>query len=187
MSPVTNLSRVGRRVRQSHGVGPLAWLVAALLFALSLLVSPARAELPRHPSETLVASHIVAPCCWEGTLETHESPLAAQLRAEIRTRLHAGESAELIEGDLIARYGEKARARPNEGALTTIVLVLGAGALLMALVLVAKLRSWAKKPGPGARVASPPGEKSARKASDEAARDEAYDKRLDAELAALDE
>lgn len=177
-----SLSRVGRRVSHSRRVRPLSWLVAALLFALSVLVSPARAELPRHPSETLVASHIVAPCCWEGTLETHESPLAAQLRTEIRTRLHAGEAAEAIEGDLIARYGEKARARPNEGTLTTIVLVLAAGALVMALVLVGMLRKWARRPAPQATGGS-----TAKQSKAEAARDEAYDKRLDAELAALDE
>jgi cytochrome c-type biogenesis protein CcmH len=64
-------------------------------------------------SELAVQSRIVAPCCWNQTLENHASPLADALRAEIHTRIAAGEAAQLIEDDLAARYGERVRAMPR--------------------------------------------------------------------------
>ena len=63
-------------------------------------------------------------CCWRETLDVHTSPLTTQLRAEIRTRMAAGEGAEQIERDLIARYGPRLRANLPES--------LGSGSSLSA-------------------------------------------------------
>jgi cytochrome c-type biogenesis protein CcmH len=48
------------------------------------------------------------------TLDVHESDLADKLRHEIDRRLSAGEPAQQIEDDLVARYGERIRAVPRD-------------------------------------------------------------------------
>jgi cytochrome c-type biogenesis protein CcmH len=88
-------------------------------------------------SELAVQSRIVAPCCWNQTLENHASPLADALRAEIHTRIAAGEAGQRIEDDLATRYGERVRAMPRsrEPRSSLAAVVVGAMALsLLALV-----------------------------------------------------
>ena len=61
-------------------------------------------------AEQDLEERLMAPCCWQQTLDVHASPLATELRAEIKQRLVRGESVETIETDLVGRYGERMRA-----------------------------------------------------------------------------
>jgi cytochrome c-type biogenesis protein CcmH len=88
--------------------------------------------------EKSVETRLLAPCCWNGTLDVHESDLARELRHEIRARLRSGESVEQVEESLVVRYGERVRATPKN---ERVGLLLGAGVggvLLMALMLLRK-------------------------------------------------
>jgi cytochrome c-type biogenesis protein CcmH len=67
---------------------------------------------------------ILAPCCWNQTLDIHGSEVSNQLRREIRTRLRAGESTEVIQGDLVRRYGAKILAVPPSSPLRKFALGL---------------------------------------------------------------
>lgn len=75
---------------------------------------------------------ILAPCCFRQTLEDHDSDIAHKLRAEIERRITAGEQSEVIEDDLVRRYGEDVRAMPRDvdprellGIAVGVVLGLG--------------------------------------------------------------
>lgn len=75
---------------------------------------------------------LLAPCCWRETLDVHTSPLTTQLRAELRARLAAGESAQLIEDHLVVRYGPRLRAQlPDSLGIWLAVAICIGGALLL--------------------------------------------------------
>lgn len=86
----------------------------ALLFfwLVALHMGLARAQ-PPDPAREL-ERHILAPCCYRETLDVHTSPLATELRAELRRRIAAGESAAALEAELIQRYGAKVRTHIPE-------------------------------------------------------------------------
>lgn len=101
------------------------------LMLLAALVIGCRTESPRpDPHEAAVRSEqelerrLIAPCCWRETLDVHSSPLATELRAELRRRFTAGESADRIEADLVKRYGSRIQAHLPESLGTWLVLAV---------------------------------------------------------------
>ncbi|MFN9942632.1 MAG: cytochrome c-type biogenesis protein CcmH, partial [bacterium] len=87
-------------------------LVAALP---TLGVACAQAEPSQAPASASirVQRRLLAPCCWNQTLDIHESELATALRAEISDRIRRGEHGDAVERDMVARYGERVRATPR--------------------------------------------------------------------------
>ncbi len=90
-----------------------AWILGLVLVALAVSAPPAAAapsaaSVERAANE--LSERLVSPCCWRESLRSHPSPLADELRREIRTRIAAGERTGAIEADLIARYGPRIRA-----------------------------------------------------------------------------
>jgi cytochrome c-type biogenesis protein CcmH len=157
----------------------MRWILPPLLLGLALIAScggPDRVEDRARQLE----GRLVAPCCWQQTLDTHASPLVSELRAEIRRRLAAGESAEAVEADLIQRHGERIRAVPEGWSLDrsigwpaiVLIALAGAGVVLVAARWVRRGRRRAAGE-PGAAAAAAP------RASDE------LEDRLDQELADL--
>ena len=163
-------------------------LFAALTVSVALVVAgpaaaqaaPAEVALPSSAplddgafvqGEKSVEAHLLAPCCWNGTLDVHESDLASTLRKEIRSRLRSGEGVEAIEEALVARYGERMRAAPKS---ERVGLLLGAGVLGVLLAAAALLRKVV-------RPAAPLGASAAARASATTTDDE-WDRRLDDEL-----
>ena len=166
------------------------WLANArrlLLLACILAPGAVRAEdraspdQPPATGEVTLERRLFAPCCWNQTLDVHESDLATSLRREIRARLHAGEHQSAIEDDLAARYGERIRAvergRDPGGPMPFVVAFV---AMFAATGLVALLRRW-RRVGNAARS------NEGTKASETDVVGGAEDIRLDAELSALDE
>jgi cytochrome c-type biogenesis protein CcmH len=148
-------------------------LVFAVVFVL--LARSARPETS-DPGALALETRLLAPCCWNGTLDTHESDLAHTLRHEIETRIAGGEATEQVQADLVTRYGPRILALPHEGALNlmlggALVLVVGAGAFA-----AARVRRWRRSSDEDAAEREP----TAARAAD------AYDARIDAELAELD-
>ncbi len=166
---------------------PLGFLVvlAATSMAPGIHADPAHAPstaasapVGHVPGAAALEGRIIAPCCWNQTIDIHGSEVSNALRREIRTRLAAGEPAEAIERSLVERYGERVIAVPRGSRLgsTGVLLAMsmgiaGVGALLL-------LRRWRDR-SHGASAAPTPD------AADTAA-NPALDARLDAELAALD-
>jgi cytochrome c-type biogenesis protein CcmH len=161
-----------------------ALLVASALLALppAALAGPSQAppsddvsSRPPAPGERTLLGRLIAPCCWQQTLDVHESPLTRDLRREIRGRLYAGETPAAIEESLVVRYGERIRAAPTRDPMKNVaggllVVALAVGGLVV--VALRRLRARAPKllPAAGAPLEH-----------------DDYDDRLDDELRRLDE
>jgi cytochrome c-type biogenesis protein CcmH len=159
-------------MRPTVFIGLAIVAIGALIAAALLAPTGATTQ----PGAKALEAVLLAPCCWGGTLETHESDIAAQLRTEIESRVARGESTTAIEADLVQRYGPQIRAMPHEKAFSS-VLALAAVAVVVAGAGVGGLiRSWRQGGVAPQATAS---------ASQAPARD-AYDDRLDAELEDID-
>ena len=119
-------------------------MTSALLLAASVALTTPQ------PAEGVVESHLLAPCCWQQTLDVHDSEISRVLRAEVRERLAAGESSDAIEDSLVQRFGERMRAVPRKDptpwfALVSVFVVCAAG--VAALVVVRrKARDTGRRP-----------------------------------------
>lgn len=144
------------------------WLIATFFLLFSLGARDALAA-PR-PSAQAFESRLYAPCCYNGTLDIHESEMARDLRKEIETRIDRGESVDAIQEDFVARYGDKVLAARSDKPSQVVGVVLAALIALSAAGLVIVFRRW-KRP---TVKREPP-----------TARDD-LDRQIDADLAELD-
>jgi cytochrome c-type biogenesis protein CcmH len=156
-----------------------AIVALALSLALPGVASSAEPEgaaaRPPAPGELALETRLIAPCCWEGTLDAHASPSAQALPMQIRARLYAGEAPESIEASLVEQYGPRIRASSPGDPLRFVAAAMLAVAALVALGLGRVVRRWRRAATLRVAVTTPaPG------AAD------AYDARLDDELAAID-
>lgn len=155
---------------------------AMLLFASAALADQhssdaARSDDATHaaPGERELLGRLVAPCCWNQTLDIHGGAAPDKLRAEIRTRLHAGESSEAIEVDFVRRYGPEVLAgSTSKGLAWTSIAVLALSGVA-ATMLILTIRRWLRS-----------GKRNAALAPSGAAAPDAWDARIDDELRALD-
>ena len=84
------------------------------------------------PGAARLEGRLLAPCCWDAsrqTIDVHGSPIANELRREIRHRLKAGENPEAIEADLVRRYTTKILAVPPNNPMPHLGTVLARGPL----------------------------------------------------------
>lgn len=177
----------------------MAWL---LLSALSVLPAAAARADEEHSDSSAVnqsgedmdayvegasrlEGRIMAPCCWMQTIDIHGSPIAEELRSEIRRRLKAGETPDAIEASFVQRYGERILAVPNSspiGGLATF-LALGFGAAGVGAYFM--LKRWTRAGKRLTAEGTPKAKKkSAKAAGAEPKRDE-LDERLDRELSEI--
>ncbi len=149
------------------------------VFALAVvgfLAFVARADGQSDPRE--VYGRLIAPCCWNQTLDIHDSPIASELRVEIAERLERGEPSLAIEDDMARRYGERIRAVPRaRDPRQSMALGLVAAMTLALLSLLLLARRWTRR-----RYEDPHAD-DARLAGELRAE---YDARLDRELAQVD-
>ena len=118
---------------------------------------------------------ILAPCCWNQTIDIHGSEPAYQLRSEIRNRLKAGETPEAIEASFVKRYGTKILAVPDSSPLGGIAALLAVGFGAAGVAAYFMLKRWSKLGKASERKGAPPrGNKR-----------DALDERLDRELAEI--
>ena len=121
---------------------------------------------------------LLAPCCWNQTLDIHGSPAATELRREIRKRLRGGETPDVIEASIIARHGDKILAVPKGSPLAKLGMWLALALGLAAFGVIKTLVRWNRqgadeKPRAEGSTASTP------EVDD-------WDERLDDELSRLD-
>lgn len=165
---------LGLPTKARSAAGVLVLLVAVVLVVLGLRSAPPGST---HPGALALETRHLAPCCFNGTLDTHDSDLARTLRREIETRVANGEANEAIEADLVGRYGPPIVAMHHEGALKT--MLGGAGLLfaVAAILLAWRMRSWCRSSDERVADSKPPGGPRLV---------DAYDARIDAELAELE-
>ncbi len=158
--------------------------LAALLVACVAVALPTRAaprEVAATPDESfneyvpgaaLLEGRLLAPCCWTQTLDIHGSPIANELRREIRHRLKAGETPEAIQADLVRRYTTRILAVPPDHPLSRIGTILSVALLGAGVFAGSRVARWKK------RASKPPSVPPNAGASS----NDEWDARLDAEL-----
>ena len=157
-------------------------IAGLFLFASAAMAEPAAEHhVEPTPAESLgyvegasaLEGRLLAPCCWNQTLDMHGSPAANELRREIRRRLQAGETSATIETDIVSRYGERIRAVPPTSPLkgtAVLLILLMAGAGVGAVFLLLR---WRRRAATLALEAAHQKKKTER---------DEYDERIDAEL-----
>lgn len=123
-------------------------LKVAVLAVGCVLAATALARADAAPGEHELFGRLLAPCCWNQTLEVHDSEIARQLRAELRVRLMAGEAPQAIERDLVLRYGERILAVPGRDSRQDIVWLVLVAMIAALLGLVAAGRRWRARSSP---------------------------------------
>jgi cytochrome c-type biogenesis protein CcmH len=119
-----------------------------------------------------IEGELMAPCCWAEPVSQHMSPVAEEMRRDIRAMLAAGKSEQEILDFYVAKYGERILTTPPARGFNRLVYMLPwvialAGAAALTLV----LRRWlARRPAASAGPAL----------------DERYADRIDRELRDLD-
>jgi len=170
----------------------MAWLLAGSL-ALVPALAFADAGHPEHapaseagedlqsyvPGAARLEGRIMAPCCWNQTIDIHGSEPAYELRREIRRRLKAGESADAIEASLVQRFGPKILAVPDSsplGGLATVLALAFGGAGVAGYFMLKRWTKPSRKPASDKNAAAQPAAGAPR---------DALDERLDRELSEI--
>jgi cytochrome c-type biogenesis protein CcmH len=149
---------------------PLVALLAVALVVPAAQAATPRASLPDVEDEVM--------CLECGTaLNVSTSPVADQERAFIRELIAQGKSKEQVKAALVAEYGPRILAEPEERGFSLTAWLIPILATLAALALVVVLvRRWRRPEGAAEPEAG----------AAPAALDPADARRLDAELAAFD-
>jgi cytochrome c-type biogenesis protein CcmH len=127
-----------------------------LAVAASFLILLLPLALPSANADNLddgvrrIAKQLRCPICESVSVADSPADLSIQMRALIRRRLEAGESDRQILDYFVAAYGDSVLLEPPRRGLGWVVWLvpvaaLGAGALLLALV----LRVWVRDRDPG--------------------------------------
>ena len=100
---------------------------AALALAGSALAGSAMAASP--PRQADLEAEIVCPTC-KTTLDQSSSPIATRMKAYIRARIAAGDSAAQIKASLVDQFGPAVLAEPPKRGFDLLAWVLPIGGLL---------------------------------------------------------
>lgn len=121
-------------VRAASAAGAVALLVAAL--ALAADAASPTPSLDDHARA--IASRLRCPVCQNESVADSPSPLAVQMREEIRRRLRQGESPEAITAYFVSRYGQWILLDPPRRGLGWVVWLAPAAVLAAGIVIAIK-------------------------------------------------
>lgn len=159
-----------------HLVG---WVLILLgCFSLVGMGLAAEADVKQQRLQAELERSLVAPCCWNMTVDQHESGASREVRQEISRLLEQGKGKREILNIMVARYGERILSTPSQDNLLgrlaywLIPVAIALGAVIVALA----IRRYMK---PGGAGRTPRGPKSSPAGDD-------WDSRVEEELKDLD-
>lgn len=155
----------------------IAASVVVLLWVPAAFAQPA-ADPALEKEARQLESMLIAPCCWSQQVSVHQSPVAAEIRKDIRTQLAEGQTRQQILDAYVAQYGEPILAEPPARGFKRLLYVLPIILLVLSAAVLAVVVKRMARPQP-AFAGAPQGGGSA-------APGDAYDARLDEELRDLD-
>jgi cytochrome c-type biogenesis protein CcmH len=116
---------------------------AALALAGSALAWSATAASP--PRQSDLEAEIVCPTC-KTTLDQSSSPIATRMKAFIRARIAAGDSAAQIKASLVDQFGPAVLAEPPKRGFDLLAWLLPLAALGLGIVVVGALAwTWSRR------------------------------------------
>lgn len=114
-------------------------LVAALSAAWAGEAPPALTP-DQEAAARRIDGMLMAPCCFANTLAEHHSPIAAEMKQQVRAMIASGSTEDEVLAAFLDRYGERILAAPlvqgfNWMAYLLPVAALAAGCALIGLML----------------------------------------------------
>lgn len=134
-------------------------LLSSICLLLTVGWSTALAQPPPHltAEQEAIARRLdqtfIAPCCFANTLAEHRSPVAEELRQELRTMLAGGATETQVVDAFVAKYGERILAAPKPQGFNLLAYTLPAVAVAVGLLIIAVVM---RRHGPQAPNAGPP-------------------------------
>ena len=125
-------------------------LAAVCSVGLGLEASPSAEDRYRQWAEALVP-----PCCWQGSLKSHDSDAAKQAKLELRAMIRQGRSDQQIRDEFVERYGAAVLMTPDGGRGRWLFTMPVAVLLLSALAAVWALRKMLRA-APRPRLSAAP-------------------------------
>jgi cytochrome c-type biogenesis protein CcmH len=156
--------------------------VAALLLLLGAGVIPAAAAPSDADSRTeALSAHIICNCdCGKKIVQTCYCGVADSLRAEIRSRVAAGDDDPGVLEYFVRKYGEEILAAPTPRGFNLAAWAAPATALIAGLLFAALLlRRWSRLAPAAAAPSAPP--------ASAGSRPDPYEKQFEAEYAARED
>ena len=117
-------------------------LVIVVVAALALAASASAAG---RPVQADLEAEIVCPTC-KTTLDQSSAPIAVRMKAFIRDRIAAGDSAAEIKAQLVDQFGPAVLAEPLKRGFDLLAWLLPLGAVAIGVVVVSALAlTWSKR------------------------------------------
>lgn len=117
--------------------------VALLLALAAVLAAPALAG--GRPSQADLEGEIVCPTC-RTTLDQSSAPIAIRMKAFIRERIAAGDSAAEIKAQLVDQFGPGVLAEPPKRGFDLLAWLLPIGGVAVGAVAVGVLAwGWSRR------------------------------------------
>ena len=138
---------------------PLPWrrhltLVAPALALAALALAVHATAAP--PKQADLEAEIVCPTC-KVTLDQSSSPIATRMKAYIRARIAAGDSAAEIKKQLVAQFGPAVLAEPPKHGFDLLAWALPLAVLAAGAVAVGVLAwTWSRRRQPAEDAAGEP-------------------------------
>jgi len=117
-------------------------LLAVVLASVALVGSAAAAG---KPVQADLEAEIVCPTC-KTTLDQSSSPIATRMKAFIRERIAAGDSASEIKAQLVGQFGPGVLAEPPKRGFDLLAWLLPLGLLALGVAVVGVLAwTWSRR------------------------------------------
>jgi cytochrome c-type biogenesis protein CcmH len=98
-------------------------MIPAGLLGLSILTIPAAAQ-EKEEIARRIEGELMAPCCWAEPVSQHLSPIAEEMRQEIRAMLAAGKTEQEILDIYVAKYGERILTTPPARGFNLLAYIM---------------------------------------------------------------
>ena len=127
----------------------LPWLALAAVVVIAVVVLAARSSPSRSPAAraTRLDNELACPVCVGESVADSNAPESRAIRADIVTRIRAGQGDGQIRDAYVAIYGEHILLTPSNGGLGVIAWGLPIGAFVLgAAGITFAVRRWSTAP-----------------------------------------
>lgn len=130
--------------------------VSLMVLAMFLGTATAHPDVDKQALQSECERSLVAPCCWNMTVDLHDSPASREVRKKISEFIDQGKAKEEILAYFTAQpqYGERILASPSQKTLlgkvaywfVAAALLLGAGIVVLVLKRIVRPSAAKAKP-----------------------------------------
>jgi cytochrome c-type biogenesis protein CcmH len=101
----------------------LRMIIWAVLLGVSFLSIQAAAQ-EKEEIARRIEGELMAPCCWAEPVSQHLSPIAEEMRREIRAMLAVGKTEQEILDIYVAKYGERILTTPPARGFNLLAYIM---------------------------------------------------------------